>query len=66
MNINSILEEIDSEIAKLRKAHAALSNGVGIVQPVKSEKRAMSAKARRAIAAAQRARWAKFKAAKKK
>lgn len=72
MNIDSILQQIDSEIARLTQARALLS-GVGKSTPAtiavasKSEKGAkkkhvLSAEARKRIADAQRKRWAAQKA----
>ena len=72
MNSSLVLAEIDGEIARLQHARAVLSNSIGergglSAAPLKTatKKRKLSAKGRRAIAAAQRARWAKLKAAKK-
>jgi hypothetical protein len=74
MSIDSILQQIDSEIARLTQARALLS-GVGknsvtstaaVVKsaPVKAakKKRVLSAEARKRIADAQRKRWAAQKA----
>ena len=57
-----------AEIAKLDQAIAALSNlGGRATRPVvRRKRRKMSASARRRIAAAQRARWAKYRASKGK
>jgi hypothetical protein len=66
MIIDKILASIDSEIAQLKQARALLSSD-GIQKTAKHvvpTKRKMSAAARKKIAAAQRARWAKRKASK--
>jgi hypothetical protein len=72
-----ILKVIDEEIARLRQARAILGGeGQGAIRktPQKSSaapmsdpkpRRKLSAKARHAIAEAQRKRWAKFKSQKK-
>jgi hypothetical protein len=61
-----ILAAIDEEIAKLQQARALLvGNHEKSVNPVVGkQKRTLSAKARKAIADAQRKRWAKAKSAK--
>lgn len=61
MSINNLLSEIDFEIARLQHARALLAGKVK--QPRK--KRILSPEARARIAAAQKRRWAKQKAAKK-
>ncbi|HLI03316.1 MAG TPA: hypothetical protein VKU93_03505 [Terracidiphilus sp.] len=68
MTIESILAQIDSEIARLTQARALLSNVGRISTQVKSaapsksavrrRKRVLSAEARKKIADAQRKRWA--------
>lgn len=70
-----ILKAIDEEIARLRQARALLGNvSTGTIRKsarkssaasVSAPRRKLSAKARRAIADAQRKRWAKVKAEKK-
>ncbi|NQU11911.1 hypothetical protein HQ590_14040 [bacterium] len=56
-----------AEIAKLDQAIAALSRlGGRAKRVVRRKRRKMSASARRRIAAAQRARWAKYRAGKGK
>jgi hypothetical protein len=76
MAFESLLDEIDAEISRLLQAKALLfgTNGhrgpgrpAKAVTPVKasSAKRVLTPKARKAIGDAQRARWAKIKAAKK-
>jgi hypothetical protein len=73
MTIESILAQIDSEIARLTQARALLSNAgkvssahVKSAAPAKSagrrKKRVLSAEARKRIADAQRKRWAAQKA----
>lgn len=70
MSIENILQALDKEIANLTQARALL-NGSGNrsarAQAVasSSHKRVVSAAARRKMAAAQKARWAKFRAKKK-
>ena len=61
-----ILAAIDEEIAKLQQVRALLlGNDENSVNPVVGkQKRTLSAKARKAIADAQRKRWAKAKSAK--
>ena len=74
MSIDSILEQIDSEIARLTQARALLSSlgnsSAAIsgttaksapVKLAKRKKRVMSAEARKRIADAQRKRWAEQK-----
>ena len=72
-----ILKAIDEELARLRQARNLLGNvskgtsrktaGKSLAAPVSGPKprRKLSAKARHAIAEAQRKRWAKVKALKK-
>lgn len=71
MTIDSILAQIDSEIARLTQARALLSNAGKVSAQVKSapskpagrrRKRVLSAEARKRIADAQRKRWAAQKA----
>ena len=70
MSIESIKQEIKAEIGKLQQVLALLSaetghgvakTGTASVKP----RRKLSAAGRKRIAAAQRARWAKIRAAKK-
>ena len=64
MKTKEMLRVIEEEMAKLQRAAAALrGTGSGKARTVK---RSMSAAGRARIAAAQRKRWAKVKAAKKK
>jgi hypothetical protein len=66
MTIETILAEIDAEIAQLKQARALLS-GDGAKKsatPVVRKKRKMSAAGRKRIGDAQRKRWAKQKAPK--
>jgi hypothetical protein len=71
---DQILKAIDEEIARLRQARAILADGrtsagrktaANAVIPKTRSRRKLSAKARRAIADAQRRRWAKVKSQKK-
>ena len=72
MSIESILAELDTEIKKLQQARAVLASIDATSQhaatsrkpAAKKRKWRMSAEARERIAAAQRKRWAKQKAAK--
>lgn len=80
MSIESIVAEIDSEIAKLEQVKQLLSDrsvskrgpgsprltAVTSVAPAKQKKGTLSAAARARISAAQKARWAKAKTAKGK
>lgn len=61
-DLGAVLETLKQERAKLDKAIAALSGFAGgASKNGKPGKRTLSAAARRRIAAAQRARWAKIK-----
>lgn len=64
-DLSAVLEQLKQEKAKLDKAIEALSGVVGnhSGKPARAQ-RILSPAARRRIAAAQRARWAKFKARK--
>ena len=71
---DQILKAIDEEIARLRQARAILANSstpagrkpaAPAATPKAGTRRKLSAKARRAIADAQRRRWAKVKSQKK-
>jgi hypothetical protein len=63
-DLGAVLEQLKEERDKLDRAIAAL-NGVGGKRSNRTRrKRILSAAARAKIAAAQRARWAKFKAKK--
>jgi hypothetical protein len=66
MSVETILQQIDAEIANLTKARAALSGlgGPAMAKPTTNGKRVISASARRKMAAAQKKRWAAFHAAK--
>jgi hypothetical protein len=72
MDRAEILTLIDAEIERLHQVKSILSNGIGKVsnsktpKPALPKKRILSAKARKAIAEAQRKRWAKVHAAQKK
>lgn len=64
-DLSAVLEKLKQERAKLDKAIDALSGVVGNHSGKSGRvKRTLSPAARRRIAAAQRARWAKFKAKK--
>jgi hypothetical protein len=66
VDLGAVMAELKEERAKLDRAIAALS-GVsgGKSSTSRRPKKVMSAAARKKIAAAQRARWAKVKARKK-
>jgi len=78
MAIENILDQIDSEIARLRQARALLANiGIAVLQSERKalkssakartrKKRILSADARKRIADAQRKRWAAVRAKKSK
>ncbi len=78
MAIDSILAQIDSEIARLTQVRALLSNSEKITVPAAAKtkaaaapqkdrkKRVLSAEARNRIADAQRKRWAAQRAKKAK
>ena len=63
-DLGAVLEQLKAERTKLDKAIAALSGLNGNSAGVRGGTRRLSAAARARIAAAQRARWAKFKAKK--
>jgi len=63
-DFGAVLAQLKAERAKLDKAIEALSGVAGKSSGVGSGTRRLSAAARERIAAAQRARWAKFKAKK--
>ena len=69
MEMKGILAEIDTEIRRLEQARAILAGNDGHVANKVSatgrKKRRLSPEARARIAAAQKARWAKFKKASK-
>jgi|KBSMisStaDraftv2_1062788.scaffolds.fasta_scaffold1985283_2 hypothetical protein len=74
MSIESILAEIDAEIARLTQVRSLLAGSRAVVSsgsksktsktPGKRKKRVLSADARKRIADAQRKRWAAQKAKK--
>jgi secreted Zn-dependent insulinase-like peptidase len=76
MTIDSILSQLDSEIARLTQVRSLLANSaktsskfaVGKIktQAKRRKKRVLSAEARKRIADAQRKRWAAQKAKSKK
>jgi hypothetical protein len=67
MSIEGIVQEVRAEIGRLQQVLALLGGTVHVQRkPAKVRaKRHMSAAGRKRIAAAQRARWAKVRAAKK-
>lgn len=72
MSVENIVRQLDEEISKLTRARAALAGVAGngrrprLSMGINGRKRRqMSLAARRKIAAAQRARWAKIKASKR-
>ena len=70
MSIESIVKEVRAEIGRLQQVLALLGgHGVSVKRTAKTAtagpRRKMSAAGRKRIAAAQRARWAKVRAAKK-
>ena len=65
-DLSAVLEQLKAERAKLDKAIEALSGLTGKLSGGGGGKRRLSPAARARIAAAQRARWAKFKAKKGK
>lgn len=71
MNIEEIVQQLDTEISKLQQARKVLQGHDGPFPMVRNSQgrrgpRHLSAAAKARIAAAQRARWAKVKAQKKK
>jgi hypothetical protein len=67
MSIEQIIQSIDEQISRLQQAKMFLNgSGSGKATGKGRGPRTLSAAARRKIAAAQRARWARVKAAKKK
>jgi hypothetical protein len=63
-DLGAVLEQLRAERAKLDRAIEALSGVVGQSGEGRGGRRKLSAAARARIAAAQRKRWAKFKAKK--
>ncbi|HEV2399572.1 MAG TPA: hypothetical protein VGS27_21690 [Candidatus Sulfotelmatobacter sp.] len=63
-NLNAIVRQLEAERARIDAAIQAL-RGVGGKSGIRRGRRTLSAAARKRIAAAQRARWAKVKAGKK-
>jgi hypothetical protein len=63
MNINDILSEIDSEIARLSQVRELLTGSKSGAPPVPRKRRTLSAAARKRIGDAQRRRWAAQKKA---
>jgi hypothetical protein len=64
MSIENILQQVDNEIATLTKARAALT-GLGSGKRIVKGKRVISSIARKRMAKAQRARWAKVRSLKR-
>jgi hypothetical protein len=64
-DLGAVLAQLKAERDKLDRAIAALSGVGGGKGGSRTGKRTLSAAARKRIADAQRARWAKFKAKKK-
>jgi hypothetical protein len=62
----TIVQQLQQERARIDAALRALTGASTTRGTTRTGRRTMSAAARRKIAAAQRARWAKWKAAKKK
>ena len=60
MSVENILQQLDNEIANLKKVRAAL-RGLNSGPSTPTGKRVVSAMARNRMAKAQRARWAKVK-----
>jgi hypothetical protein len=71
MSVENILQQIDKEISNLTQARALLagmnngSSGIRIATRSTAGKRIISVAARRRMAAAQKARWARYKANKR-
>jgi hypothetical protein len=65
MSVDNILQQIDSEIGKLTQARNLLVGLNGSTGSTATGKRVFSAASRRKMAAAQKARWAKYSADKK-
>lgn len=67
MNIEQVIRSIDDQISRLQQAKAILGGGgAGEGIATGRRRRHMSAAAKARIAAGQRKRWAKVKAAQKK
>jgi hypothetical protein len=67
MSIEGIIQEVRGEISRLQQVVELLSGTVSVQRKtkVRAKRRGISAAGRKRIAAAQRARWAKIRAAKK-
>jgi hypothetical protein len=67
MGLENVIQEIKEEIAKLAQVLHLLEGTTPVKRQsqVKAPRRTISAAGRKRIAAAQRARWAKIRAAKK-
>ncbi len=68
MSVETILEQIDEEIRSLTNARAVLAggNGAGPRLVTRGKKRVFSASSRRKMAIAQKRRWTKWRATKKR
>jgi hypothetical protein len=67
MSVKTILQEIDNEIADLTQARdvlASLNGSSGATPVVSTEKARFTAASRAKMAAAQKTRWAKYRASK--
>ena len=68
--VSAVVKQLQKERSKIEKQlegiNAALSAFVGVYKGTSTGKRTISAEGRKRIAAAQRARWKKVRAAKKK
>jgi hypothetical protein len=66
MSLESITQQVKEEISKLTQVLRLLEGRRAVKSPqAKAPRRTISAAGRKRIAAAQRARWAKIRAAKK-
>ncbi len=64
MGVDNILQQIDNEIRSLPQARSLLVGVTGSSGSIATGKRIVSAASRRKMAAAQKARWAKYAAKK--
>jgi hypothetical protein len=68
MSVESIIQQVKAEIAKLNQVLRLLEDGpkqTTVATPTDAPRRKLSASARRRISAAQKVRWAKVRAGKK-
>jgi hypothetical protein len=68
MNTQRLIQELDVEIERLKRARAILAGGVTkavVVKPARKKKRNLTPEGRARIAAAVKARWARQKKAAK-